>query len=580
MCGWCSRATVRISRRKRSPPPPTLATSGLSTLSATGRSCFRSRARNTLAIPPRPTCRSMRYLRSKELLSGSRGSDTGCALAGRLANVRRAPAPSKARRRTLHPYGWPRHRRFARAVAGPTIASAWSPGYRLLVLRHSIPSRRRRRRRPRALAWLALVLAVASSAACRRERAASVEELYAARMAGLSYLQRNQLAEAESAFRKITELAPDDPLGYANLGLTYLQSGRLPDAEQQLRRARELDPGSAEVGLALARLYSLTGRPADARAMLEQLRRDTTGDAHVLYALAELDAGQTDSASARRYEDRLREVLAVAPANLVARLKLADAFARRGAADSAVRQLEEARRIPPEPPKEARARLDSAIQLLRAGQLDQARSTMGRFVGLMEVTQPYQASLEEVKWTEGPIPGRLVLSYSPKDFVSVHGVRERAAADLAKLVDATSDAGLDIPQARASGGAAGGGPAALAAGDVDGDGRDDLFVSAWSPAQGRSVPRLYRVQGGFLRDATDASGIALPQGASYATFADYDNDGWLDLFAIDATGGARLFRNRGNGSFVDETAKAGLAAVAGARKAVLVDLDHDGRSED
>ncbi|HKG94549.1 MAG TPA: FG-GAP-like repeat-containing protein [Gemmatimonadaceae bacterium] len=403
-----------------------------------------------------------------------------------------------------------------------------------------------------------------------------MEELYAARMAGLSYLQRNQLAEAESAFRKITELAPDDPLGYANLGLTYLQSGRLPNAEQQLRRARELDPGSAEVGLALARLYSLTGRPADARAMLEQLRRDTTGDAHVLYALAELDAGQTDSASARRYEDRLREVLAVAPANLVARLKLADAFARRGAADSAVRQLEEARRIPPEPPKEARARLDSAIQLLRAGQLDQARSTMGRFVGLMEVTQPYQASLEEVKWTEGPIPGRLVLSYSPKDFVSVHGVRERAAADLAKLVDATSDAGLDIPQARASGGAAGGGPAALAAGDVDGDGRDDLFVSAWSPAQGRSLPRLYRVQGGFLRDATDASGIALPQGASYATFADYDNDGWLDLFAIDATGGARLFRNRGNGTFVDETAKAGLAAVAGARKAVLVDLDHDG----
>ena len=121
------------------------------------------------------------------------------------------------------------------------------------------------------------------------------------------------------------------------------------------------------MGLALARLYSLTGRPSDARATLERLRRDTTGNAHVLYALAELEAQQPDSASARSYEDRLRDVLAVAPANLAVRLKLVDAFARRGEADSAVRQLEEVRRIPPEPPKEARIYLDSSIQLLRAG---------------------------------------------------------------------------------------------------------------------------------------------------------------------------------------------------------------------
>ena len=49
---------------------------------------------------------------------------------------------------------------------------------------------------------------------------------------------------------------------------------------------------------------------------------------------------------------------------------------------------------------------------------------------------------------------------------------------------------------------------------------------------GKSVARLYRVQGGFVRDVTERSGISLPQGATYATFADYDNDGWLDLFAI------------------------------------------------
>ncbi|HEY3114242.1 MAG TPA: FG-GAP-like repeat-containing protein, partial [Gemmatimonadaceae bacterium] len=414
-----------------------------------------------------------------------------------------------------------------------------------------------------------------------------MEDLYTTRMLGLSYLQRNQLPEAESSFKKLTNLAPRDPFGYANLGLTFLQAGRYDDAEKQLRRARELDPANTEVGLALAKLYSLTGRDSDARATLERLRRDSTRNARVLYALAELEAGggggagQRDSASARRYEDRLRDVLAVAPANLAVRLKLVDVLARRGEADSAVSHLEEVRRIPPTPPKEARAYLDSSIQLLRTGKLAQARTTLDRFFGLMEVTAPYQASLDDVKWTEGPIPGRTVLTFAPKYFISLRGVREQAAIDVAKFIDVTDDAGFANTQnptgsVSAPEQAVGAGPTALAVGDFDGDGTDDLFVSNWSPALRRSVAHLYRVQGGFVRDGTERSGISLPQGAAYATFVDYDNDGWLDLFVIDGEGRGHLFRNRGNGTFEEVTAKAGIADVKGARKALFVDLDHDG----
>jgi len=205
-----------------------------------------------------------------------------------------------------------------------------------------------------------------------RQKEASVEELYTTRMLALSYLQRNQLPEAEAEFKKLTELAPDDPLGYANLGLTYLQGGRYEEAEKQLRRARELDPSNSETGLALAKLYMVTRRPAEARATLEQLRRDSTRNARVLYALAELEAPRNGSAAGAGYEPRLRDVLAVAPANLVARMELATSLARTGQADSAVQQLEEVRRIPPELPREARVYLDSTIQLLRAGNIPQA----------------------------------------------------------------------------------------------------------------------------------------------------------------------------------------------------------------
>ena len=411
---------------------------------------------------------------------------------------------------------------------------------------------------------------MAAIIACRPERP-PVEELYTTRTLGLSYLQRNQLPEAEAEFKKLIRLAPDDAAGYADLGLTYLQAGRYAEADEQLRRARRLDPGSAEIGLALAKLYSLTGRQPEARTTLEQLRGDTANNARVLYALAELDAGQSDSASTRRHEDRLRDVLAIAPANVAVRLKLIDALVRRRAADSAVRHLEEVRRIPPEPPAEARASLDSTIRHLRAGAETESRRALDRFLRVMEVTTQYQASLDEVRWAEGQIPGRLILAYTPKSFISLTGVRDRPTVGLAKFTDATSEAGFAAPGAADRNG----GPTAIATGDVDGDGVDDLFVSGPGPG-GQRAARLYRVQGGFVQDVTERSRIPLSQGAAHATFADYDNDGWLDLFVIGGERRGHLFRNRGDGTFDETTAAAGVATVNDARKALFVDLDHDG----
>src|SRR5438477_1136089 len=427
--------------------------------------------------------------------------------------------------------------------------------------------------------WAGVVaVIVAIAVADCRSKPAPVEELFSTRMLGLSYLQRNQLPEAEIQFKKLIELAPNDPLGYTNLGLTYLQAGRFADAEKQLKRARELDPLNADIGLMLAKLYSLTGRPGEARATLEKLQGDTTASARVRYALAELEAAASDSAALGRREQRLRDVLAVAPANLAVRLQLLDVHAHRGEADSAVRQLEELRRIPPAPPAEARAYLDSAIQLLRAGKLAQALGPLDRLTHVLELTKPYQASLDEVKWTDGPVPGRPVLTFNPKYLVGLRGVRQRAAVDEVQLVDVTDNSGLVNPRRVADSRAVElppGAPLAVATGDVDGDGIDELFVSVWSAELKRSIPHLYRVRGGFVRDVINASGIALPDGAVYATFADYDNDGWLDFFAIGPAGG-RLFRNRGNGTFEDVTAKAGVGDVHGARKATFLDLDHDG----
>ena len=402
--------------------------------------------------------------------------------------------------------------------------------------------------------------------ACR-SKPVDTQELLTAQSVGLRNLQRGELSQAEQQFKKVVSLVPNDPLGHANLGLTYLQGGKYADAERELRRAQELNPRSAEVGLILAKLYSVTGRSDDARKTLERL--PLPPGAPVLYALAELDssgAQKGDSAAARRYEERLKRALGAEPSNLAVRLELVDALLRRGSADSALHHLEDVRRLRPEPPKEVKPALDSTIELLRAGRLTEAKETFGRFARAVQLTTPYQAALEKVKWVEGPLVGRPVFQFNPQSLITTRGFRRAGNADV-RFTDVTDEAGLSLPGMI---------PAAIALGDYNGNGTDNLFVSLSKPGDRQAMVRMYNVQRGYVADVTARAGISLPTGARYATFADFDNDGWLDLYVIGGDGRGYLLRNNGKGGFEDVTAKAGLGNAGAARKALFADLDHDG----
>lgn len=166
-----------------------------------------------------------------------------------------------------------------------------------------------------------------------------------------------------------------------------------------------------------------------------------------------------------------------------------------------------------------------------------------------------------------------------------------------RFVDVTDATGIEF-RAYGTGGTAG---------DIDGDGDPDLYVTAF----GRNELFLNLGDGSF-RAAGGERGVDEPSWSASAAFADIDLDGDLDLYVTNYTdfslgnhkvcgvagsrdrnqadGGAhgychpdmynglpdRLFRNDGRGFFVDATAESGLAGAAEAGLGVVVgDLDGD-----
>lgn len=113
--------------------------------------------------------------------------------------------------------------------------------------------------------------------------------------------------------------------------------------------------------------------------------------------------------------------------------------------------------------------------------------------------------------------------------------------------------------------------------DYNNDGCMDLLVlrGGWQQPMRRSL--LRNNCDGTFTDVTLQAGLGATITATQtAVWADVDNDGWLDLFVGNEQSPSQLFHNRGDGTFEDISHAAGIDQTAFSKGVVAADYDKDG----
>ena len=179
-----------------------------------------------------------------------------------------------------------------------------------------------------------------------------------------------------------------------------------------------------------------------------------------------------------------------------------------------------------------------------------------------------------------------------KDRLFRNDLAPDASGSRLAFTDVTSESGIDAP----------GYGMGVATGDIDNDGWVDLYVTNFGRNQ-----LLRNLGDGTFEDITERAGVGDPSWSVSAAFLDFDRDGRLDLFVgnyvhldlerhqqcrspssaldyctplVHQAQPDRLYRNRGDGSYEDVTAKAGLHGESAPALGVMVaDYNLDGWSD-
>ena len=397
-------------------------------------------------------------------------------------------------------------------------------------------------------------------------------EMMTTQTLGLAYLEEFKLEEAESQFIKLIKLSPEDKTGYANLGLVYLRMGNYPEAEEQILKAKKLDPDDADISLLLSTVYQMDGRQQEAIEVLKTALNKGSDQDKILYDLSELYSGESGEAAAGIRMTYLGQLVKEAPENIVPQLQYTELLIKGGLPDEAIERLEIIKKQFPEFPKESIEYYEQTIEMLRESDLEKALISFTIFHNYLKVSFPYQAGINKLKGPGGSLIGFPLISYNRQ--VIDETIADKSVLEVISFKDITEESGLAVVKPFTESNQKSKNSTHLSAADYNGDGQIDVYIGNYSDQE--NVYKHYLMENKRVSYQNEAEKLGLDhQGRELgAAFADYDNDGFLDLY-VHMDKGNMLYRNADQGIYTDQTSSSEIIGN-GVKKALFFDMDQDG----
>ena len=414
--------------------------------------------------------------------------------------------------------------------------------------------------------------------------AADASALQIARNVGLASLEEGKPEEAARRFADVRQLAPAEPLGWADGAVAGMRAKDLAQAEKLLQEALLLAPSDARILAIEGARREAAGDRAGAIEVYEKAAAASPKDLASRWSAARLHAEAGDAAGRAAAIRDLDAALAQAPANLFLLVRLAELSREAGDATKAAEASDRLAAL-----VAGEAKLDAALaegkQALQAGDAKTASLKYRVAENILKTTPRYQQARRDVE------PGVLGLPLEDWSPALAAAMRARASSPIPVTFAPKADAALaslaGVRVLRAAGAdsrdlaAAGPGGLRLARRTASGYRLDPSVSSVATPdvavADVANAGTLDLATPGALwvAEGTGFRRVAIAAGERVVPF-DVDADGDLDLYVSSPASGDRLLRNNLDGTWTDVTESAGLAAGTKSILAVAADFDRDG----
>jgi tetratricopeptide (TPR) repeat protein len=361
---------------------------------------------------------------------------------------------------------------------------------------------------------------------------------------GISQLENEEAEAAAGTFFELTQVAPADPLGFANLAISRLRTqnsqGALGAINLALTRARN----RPDLLAIKADVAAWMGESDTALALYRQAATGAPNDPHLQYALFRHADTFRSEAAAEAATEALDRLIRLRPENLVVLLERGRRAVEAGDRTTASQVYLRVRELVWQAQPLLQRAMERLMQALESGDMTRARTPAIQLGNALKAEPMFKTSLSDLyNGVQGIPVTRFVL--------------EPATTAFGEPLDVTwTLASRDAAPARGTG---------LLAADLDGDGTPDTARTV-GDAQGGVELRLSSVGAAVRLAAGAATGLDV---------VDLDNDGHLDLLAFGPGTELTLWRGSERGAFANATAELGLAGVT-ATAATPIDFDSEG----